>query len=156
VHVTHDQQEALAIADRLAVMRAGRIVQVGDGEPVPPPGHPFVATFLGRVNRLRRDADARRRHVLKLGELELPCPPQWGRSPSCCAPEDIELCAPQLPGVARAEVLQRRFLGERVQLSLALAHQEPLSVELGATTRPAPAIPWACAWRHNACCPPKP
>jgi putative spermidine/putrescine transport system ATP-binding protein len=45
-------------------------------------------------------------------------------------PEDIELCAPQLPGVARAEVLQRRFLGERVQLSLALAHQEPLSVEL--------------------------
>lgn len=53
IHVTHDQQEALAIADRLAVMHAGRIVQVGEGEALyRAPSHPFVATFLGRVNRI--------------------------------------------------------------------------------------------------------
>jgi putative spermidine/putrescine transport system ATP-binding protein len=48
VHVTHDQNEALAIADRLAVMQAGAIVQVGRGEDLyRQPGHPFVAEFLG-------------------------------------------------------------------------------------------------------------
>ncbi|WP_232467103.1 ATP-binding cassette domain-containing protein, partial [Alcaligenes faecalis] len=31
IHVTHDQQEAFAIADRLAVMHEGRIIQIGDG-----------------------------------------------------------------------------------------------------------------------------
>ena len=57
IHVTHDQQEALAIADRLAVMRAGEIVQVGVGEELyRRPSHPFVAEFLGRVNRLHRSA----------------------------------------------------------------------------------------------------
>lgn len=60
IHVTHDQQEALAIADRLAVMQAGRIVQVGDGETLyRAPVHPFVATFLGRVNHVSPGMDLR-------------------------------------------------------------------------------------------------
>ena len=131
VHVTHDQQEALAIADRLAVMQAGRIVQVGDGETLyRRPEHPFVATFLGRVNRLQRDEDARRRHVLKLGRIELPCPPVWGDQPQLLLrPEDIELCEAR-PDVAEAQVMQRRFLGERVQLSLSLPHQPLISVDV--------------------------
>src|SRR5690606_1628750 len=59
VHVTHDQQEALAIADRLAVMQAGSVIQIGDGESIyRTPAHPFVAEFLGRVNKLQRDAEA--------------------------------------------------------------------------------------------------
>ena len=48
VHVTHDQQEALAIADRLAVMDAGRIVQIGDGEDsLPPPWTPLCRIIFG-------------------------------------------------------------------------------------------------------------
>jgi len=44
IHVTHDQQEALAIADRLAVMRSGKIIQVGQGEELyRNPKHTFVA-----------------------------------------------------------------------------------------------------------------
>src|SRR5690606_18450385 len=55
IHVTHDQQEAFAIADRMAVMHAGEIVQIGDGESLyREPKHPFVASFLGRVNVLSR------------------------------------------------------------------------------------------------------
>ena len=62
IHVTHDQQEALAIADRLAIMQAGRIVGLGDGESLyRKPTHPFVTEFLGRVNRIEMDAGARRR-----------------------------------------------------------------------------------------------
>jgi ABC-type sugar transport system ATPase subunit len=78
IHVTHDQQEALAIADRLAVMRAGRIVQVGRGEDLyRAPAHPFVAEFLGRVNRLERAPEAIAQGVVRLGGSTLPCPPAW-------------------------------------------------------------------------------
>ncbi|MBV8621386.1 MAG: ABC transporter ATP-binding protein [Curvibacter sp.] len=131
IHVTHDQQEALAIADRLAVMQAGRIVQVGDGETLyRQPEHPFVATFLGRVNTLQRSEADRQQHVLRLGGMSLPCPPIWGdQATLLLRPEDIEL-GPAGPGLGRAEVLQRRFLGERVQLTLGLVDQAPLQVDV--------------------------
>ena len=49
--VTHDQQEALAVADRLIVMRSGTIEQVGPPQQVyDRPNTPFVANFLGRSN----------------------------------------------------------------------------------------------------------
>lgn len=51
VHVTHDQDEALMMADRIAVIRAGRIVQVGTPEEVfNEPASPFVANFVGQSN----------------------------------------------------------------------------------------------------------
>ena len=131
VHVTHDQQEALAIADRLAVMQAGRIVQVGRGEALyRQPGHPFVAAFLGRVNRLQRDAAAQARHVLPLGGLELDCPAAWGAHATVLArPEDIEI-GPLETGAGQAVVQRRSFLGDRVQLTLSLADQSPLQAEV--------------------------
>ncbi len=54
VFVTHDQLEALALADRLAVMDHGRLVQVDAPVAVyERPGHPFVAAFFGQANLLR-------------------------------------------------------------------------------------------------------
>ncbi|MFU8945313.1 ABC transporter ATP-binding protein [Mycetocola zhadangensis] len=51
--VTHDQDEALAVADRVAVMRAGRIEQIGAPEELyARPATPFVADFVGQSNRL--------------------------------------------------------------------------------------------------------
>ena len=51
--VTHDLEEALAVSDRVAVMRAGRIVQVGTPRAVyERPASVFVARFLGRANIL--------------------------------------------------------------------------------------------------------
>jgi iron(III) transport system ATP-binding protein len=53
VYVTHDQKEALALADRLAVMEAGRLVQVGTPREVyDRPANRFVAGFLGDSNFL--------------------------------------------------------------------------------------------------------
>jgi iron(III) transport system ATP-binding protein len=53
IYVTHDQKEALAIADRIAVMRHGRIVQVGSpGDVYRRPCSREVATFLGATNLL--------------------------------------------------------------------------------------------------------
>lgn len=51
--VTHDQEEALALSDRLAVMRSGRIEQVGTPRQLyDAPANRFVAEFLGRANLL--------------------------------------------------------------------------------------------------------
>lgn len=63
VYVTHDQAEAMAIADRIVVMSAGRIEQIGAPRDVyERPDNLFVATFLGETNRLP-DRDGRTRLV---------------------------------------------------------------------------------------------
>jgi ABC-type Fe3+/spermidine/putrescine transport system ATPase subunit len=59
VYVTHDQEEALAIADTVVLMNAGRIVQAGSPQEVYfRPGSAFAAEFLGVSNQLRATAEA--------------------------------------------------------------------------------------------------
>ncbi len=61
LYVTHDQQEALALSDRIAIMRGGRLVQVG--APIDLYDHPvdrFTAEFLGEANILEGDVTATR------------------------------------------------------------------------------------------------
>lgn len=54
IFVTHDQEEALEVADRVVIMNQGRIEQVGSPEEVyARPANPFVFNFLGKVNTLR-------------------------------------------------------------------------------------------------------
>jgi iron(III) transport system ATP-binding protein len=54
IYVTHDQSEALAISDRIAVMRDGKIVQIGKPKAIyQRPASEFVANFVGRSNLFR-------------------------------------------------------------------------------------------------------
>jgi spermidine/putrescine transport system ATP-binding protein len=75
VYVTHDQEEALTMADRLAVMKEGRIEQIGSPQEVyEEPASAYVAGFLGVSNLLDAEAigmasDGRCR--LKVGDVEL-------------------------------------------------------------------------------------
>jgi iron(III) transport system ATP-binding protein len=74
IYVTHDQKEALSIADRIAVMLAGRIVQVGTPEELyRRPANRFVADFLGATNfisaRVVSVEDARLRLDSPVGTL---------------------------------------------------------------------------------------
>nr|WP_234409438.1 ABC transporter ATP-binding protein [Ideonella sp. B508-1] len=117
VHVTHDQQEALAIADRLAIMEAGRIVQVGSGEALyRQPGQDFVAGFLGRINRLERSPADLVAGMLSLGGRSQPCPlPLCAHAQLMVRPEDLQLEKPHCPEAANATVLRRIFLGDRVR-----------------------------------------
>lgn len=51
IHVTHDQDEALVMADRVAIIRAGKILQIGTPEEIwDHPATPFVANFVGQCN----------------------------------------------------------------------------------------------------------
>ncbi len=57
IYVTHDQEEALAISDRICVMNAGRIEQIGTPQEIyANPQTIFVATFVGTMNTLPREA----------------------------------------------------------------------------------------------------
>jgi len=74
VFVTHDQDEALEVADRIAVMNEGRIEQVGSPDEVyHRPITPFVHNFLGNVNlfhgRINEDEDTPAIHDAATGEL---------------------------------------------------------------------------------------
>ncbi|MFO7323774.1 MAG: ABC transporter ATP-binding protein [Chloroflexota bacterium] len=56
IYVTHDQEEAMTMADRIAVMNAGRVLQVGTPEEIyETPATEFVADFIGETNFLRGD-----------------------------------------------------------------------------------------------------
>ena len=51
VHVTHDRQEAMVMADRIAILDAGRVAQIGTPEEIyNRPNSPFVASFMGAAN----------------------------------------------------------------------------------------------------------
>jgi len=55
VFVTHDQEEALELADEIVILNRGRIEQIGAPQDIyDQPGSPFICEFLGNVNRLER------------------------------------------------------------------------------------------------------
>jgi putative spermidine/putrescine transport system ATP-binding protein len=95
--VTHDQGEAMAMADRLVVMRDGRVEQIGRQEDLyENPATPFVAGFIGRSNLLRGQSDGPSGFVVNGGGRialrgRYAAPP----SPACLAirPESIRLAA---------------------------------------------------------------
>ena len=94
VYVTHDQEEAMAVSDRIAVMSGGVIQHVGTPKNIyQRPANLFVATFIGRSNIL----DGR---IVEAGEgkatVELPTGYRVtfeNLSPAYCKPQQVKLCA---------------------------------------------------------------
>ena len=72
VFVTHDQEEALEVADRVAVTNEGRVEQIGTPDEIyNNPASPFVYEFIGNVNLFRGRVD---RGIAILGDIQLPVP----------------------------------------------------------------------------------
>jgi ABC-type Fe3+/spermidine/putrescine transport system ATPase subunit len=119
--VTHDQEEAMQMGHRIAVMEAGRLVQTGSPREIyEKPATLFVADFIGATNRVPARIEGRRLHLL--GQV-LPLPP--GPSPAgnrfqaVIRPERIRLAAAgtdRLSGTIRA----RRFMGDYQLYQVAL------------------------------------
>ena len=115
IFVTHDQEEAFEIADRIAVMRAGRIEQLGRPEEIyHTPTTRFVADFVGEAEFLPGRVDDGRL-VTELGTFELiDAGLPAGPVELMLRPEDITLTLDPLRG---DEVVGRRFQGP-VNLSI--------------------------------------
>jgi iron(III) transport system ATP-binding protein len=124
--VTHDQEEALSLADRLAVMRDGEIVQVGP--PVEVYGEPatrWAAQFVGEVNVLSGVARAGGVET-ELGVFDLRTPAQ-GSVHVAVRPEQLELRA---DANGNAEVVAREFRGHDVLYRLRHEGGKTLLVQL--------------------------
>jgi multiple sugar transport system ATP-binding protein len=135
VYVTHDQAEALTMADRVAVMERGEILQLGTPEEIyREPADLRVARFIGspRINLLPGMVDASGRIVLE-GETTALASPARGPVTLALRPEDLR---PDPQGL-RARVAHGEFLGDHALLHLRLGEAE-LVLRVPPTTRARP------------------
>jgi spermidine/putrescine transport system ATP-binding protein len=131
VFVTHDQEEALEMSDRLAVMDGGRIIQLGTPEEVyREPTSEFVADFLGVTNLLDIEclSDSGTTRQVRFGEftLEAKAPAEHAAGPgrAVIRPECVELAEAGLTGSNRLPGMVDRtvFLGSTTQVMVRLPH----------------------------------
>ncbi|MBB3006756.1 iron(III) transport system ATP-binding protein [Cupriavidus alkaliphilus] len=125
VMVTHDQEEAMTMADRIAVMDGGRIVQAGTpAEIYEQPASAFVAGFVGQANWLPGHSAPAGRFTIGEGsqavELQVDAPqPLAGAGRLCCRPEAVRLDPdPAEPNRLLARVVDQTYLGNRYRLAL--------------------------------------
>ena len=116
VYVTHDQEEALEISDRIAVMEAGRLQQTGTPQNVyETPANLFVAGFLGEANFIEGTIDESGYFVARDVDMKLPVESPVGargRATLMIRPENVALAADNdhdwhLEG----RVVEQRYLG---------------------------------------------
>ncbi len=127
VYVTHDQEEAMAISDHIAVMNEGKIVQIGTAEELyNSPQSPFVAQFIGKINRLPGvlKEEKEGEWVVTIFGRSYPCLRKYqglqsGQSVMVyIRPEAVQLSAEPGDGRIAAIVMEKTFLGEKVDYLL--------------------------------------
>jgi putative spermidine/putrescine transport system ATP-binding protein len=118
VFVTHDQAEALSVADRVGVLRAGRLEQVaGPDELYERPATAFVAQFVGTMNRLPATLVDGAVEVLGVRRPVAGAAPRGGAVVALVRPEALAVTAdPAGPG----RVVHRVFSGASTRLTVAL------------------------------------
>jgi len=124
--VTHHPEEAMRLGDRIAVMRAGRIVQIGRAEDLyNRPAALFVARLFSEINEI--DVSVRDGHVVSpLGPLPVPPGLLDGDQATLCIRERSVSLAPAPPrenGAARAlrgRIRSAKFLGDAVRYEVAV------------------------------------
>ncbi|UJA21806.1 ABC transporter ATP-binding protein [Thermoleophilia bacterium SCSIO 60948] len=117
--VTHDQQEALSLAETVAVMRAGRIEQVGTPEEVyTRPVNRWMAEFLGEVELLDGEVTGHRAET-DLGPISVP-EGTSGRVAIAIRPESLAIGMEGPSRAVEAEVVGRHFYGHDQMLRLRL------------------------------------
>jgi putative spermidine/putrescine transport system ATP-binding protein len=133
VFVTHDQEEALAVADRVAVMREGVIEQIGTPEELySAPSTPFVADFVGLSNRIPAELVGGRviahgASMALLGEQMAD-----GLVTALVRPENVEIVSSGFP----ATVVSSSFLGSLRRTQVILSDDSVLSIQHRVDLRP--------------------
>jgi sulfate/thiosulfate transport system ATP-binding protein len=120
VFVTHDQEEALEVADRVAILRDGRIEQIGTPEEIyDHPASPFVYDFLGNVNLFSGRV---RDGTVTIGETEFALPEKTGEAETSAIafvrPHDIRVTREQTGPALAAVVVRSNAAGPVANLEL--------------------------------------
>ncbi|WP_300612318.1 polyamine ABC transporter ATP-binding protein [Trebonia sp.] len=162
IYVTHDQEEALTMSDRIAVMANGRIVQMGSPQAVyDEPADAYVADFLGVSNLMdavvRAPGNGARSCRVAVGGFELTANggavESAGRVRLAIRPEQVGLrgyqdaAANQLPGIVERTV----FLGSATQVIVHLAAGVTIQALVANTSESAS---WSAGTPVLACLPP--
>jgi ABC-type Fe3+/spermidine/putrescine transport system ATPase subunit len=130
VYVTHDQEEAMAISDRIAVMDAGRIVQLDTAEALyRRPASAFVAGFIGRANLLRATVESvsDNRATLDIGGQKLVIRSEGVPGPVnpvsvVVRPESIAIVTSNTGLAAIVQV--RTYLGDKIEYEVSFGGQK--------------------------------
>jgi multiple sugar transport system ATP-binding protein len=155
IHVTHDQQEALAVADLIAVMKEGRLEQLGEPlELYHDPATAFVAGFVGdppmslvAASLVERDGDL----ALAFANGRLPLPQAlWPAARAAPArdvvlglrPRHVSLVAEDGDGAIGASIYAHEMIGRELQLMLSVGDDliryrttQPMPVSVGEPVR---------------------
>lgn len=131
IFVTHDQEEAMEVADRIVVINQGRIEQIGTPEEIyNQPASAFVYEFIGHVNRFEgRGGNG----WAEVNGLRLPAPDISGSQSNVTAfvrPHDIDLHSESGDGRLAAKVRSILSIGSVVRLELVGADGKSFEVEL--------------------------
>ncbi len=132
IYVTHDQEEALAISDRIAVMKEGNIMQVGSPEEIyKKPENTFVAGFIGVSNFVECDVEGQDPEKARLdikGECSISCrlkKPFTGKGVISARPEQLFFDEKQgLPG----KIVISTFLGDFIEYEIELDNGQTLQL----------------------------
>ncbi|WP_052460590.1 ABC transporter ATP-binding protein [Microbacterium gorillae] len=129
IFVTHDQEEAMTMSDRIVVMRGGRVQQIGSPQEIyRRPTTPFVADFIGTANilaaRVTRVGDGRADVVVAGRALSVPAHPDIAVGspagllvrPEAARITPVDACTPG--GEDIGEVIVASFAGERIDYEL--------------------------------------
>jgi putative spermidine/putrescine transport system ATP-binding protein len=128
--VTHDQEEALSMADRVGVMRDGRLEQVADpAELYSRPATAFVAEFVGTMNRLPAELSSDASSVTVLGATvpAQPGGPDSGPVDALIRPENLTVKAAE---GGNGIVTNRTFLGAVTRVAVRLSGDTEVSVDV--------------------------
>lgn len=120
VFVTHDQEEAMEIADEIVVMNQGQVEQIGSpAEVYENPATPFVMSFIGAVNVLSPDHtwQSLHPHIPNAGQVFL-------------RPHDIEVFNAPTADSLEATVQRITHLGWTIQVEMHLSNRQPITAHV--------------------------
>jgi ABC-type Fe3+/spermidine/putrescine transport system ATPase subunit len=135
IYVTHDQEEALSISDRIAVMRSGRFEQIGTPDEIyRRPATPFVAQFMGTTNLFTGKVDAQGT-LIKVGDSVFTVPRlpaadgstvSFSLRPEALRPLGEGEAAPPDWALLDAQLTRLEFLGALTRVEARLSNGAPL------------------------------
>ncbi|WP_280536249.1 ABC transporter ATP-binding protein [Halopenitus sp. POP-27] len=131
-YVTHDQESAMSMSDRLAIMRDGKIQQIGTPEEVyDEPANPFVADFIGDANAFSgRIGVEDGVTTLTDGDLSLPIPDvdTVGEATVVVRPEHVRLHGPETDGLA-VRITNKEYHGSSTRYIATAGRDRQIQIE---------------------------